>query len=409
MKQILHSPTDQTTPTWNKGLAMLSLGFACILNVGAEERIMVEATINGQKAHLAFDTGAPRSLLFRSAALRLGVKIIESQPSGRQNPGEVWVVSSEPFRLTLGSSTVLTSFGIVDSAITMGVDGVLSWNEFGNNIIQIDAQSRKLIFLDKLPDSAAQWPHYKLIDNSRGELNSRWLGFELPQTNARRSECFIDTGDVNGIRLNSATLKKWLAANPSAPVTVSATYYPGMSDGLVVREEYWASHIDLAERLQLSDVPLTQCPLSEETVEGFEATLGLFALTRLNVVLDRISNTIYLKPVNDRTNSYTYNRLGAVFTPRDIKGGDLIARVIKGTPAGAAGIRDGDVLLKIGDLDATQWQTDPRILPLSRFWEQPANTKLDLTYRRQAWVTNAIIELKEIFPRAVSPAKAEKN
>jgi hypothetical protein len=182
-----------------------------------------------------------------------------------------------------------------------------------------------------------------------------------------------------------------------------------MSDGLVVREEYWASRIDLAERLQLSDVPLTQCMLSEETVEGFEATLGLFALTRLNVVLDRISNTIYLKPVNDRTNSYTYNRLGAVFTPRDIKGGDLIARVIKGTPADAAGIRDGDVLLKIGDLDATQWQTDPRILPMSRFWEQPANTKLDLTYRRKAWVTNAIIELKEIFPRAVSPAKAAKN
>jgi C-terminal processing protease CtpA/Prc len=144
-------------------------------------------------------------------------------------------------------------------------------------------------------------------------------------------------------------------------------------------------------------------------VEGFEATLGLFALTRLNVVLDRVGNTIYLKPVTTRTNSYNYNRLGAVFTPRDIKGGDLIARVIKGTPADAAGMRDGDVLLKIGDLDATKWQTDPRILPLSRFWSQPAGTKLDLSYRRQERVTNAIIELKEIFPRAVSPAKASMN
>ena len=388
---------------------MLSLALSCSLNVGADERIMVEASINGQEARLIFDTAAPRSLLFRKAALRLGVKIIDSEPSGRLNPGEVWTQGSEPFRFTLNSSTAMTSFGIIDSAIAVPVDGVFSWNDLGNNIIQIDAQSRKLIFLDKLPDSAAQWPHYKLIDKSQGELNSRWLGFELPRTNGTRSECFIDTGADDGISLSSGRLRKWLAANPAVPVTLTSDYYPGLSDGLVVRQVYWASTIDLAERLQLSDVPLKQCTVSEEAVQGFEAKLGLFALTRLNVVLDRVGNTIYLKPVVNPTNSYNYNRLGAVFTPRDIKGGDLIAHVIKGAPADAAGIRDGDVLLKIGDLDATKWQTDPRILPLSRFWSQSAGTKLDLSYRRQERLTNAIVELKEIFPRTVSPARTSKN
>ena len=409
MRTAFNAPTNRKRYIRDKLHVLLSLAFICILNAAAEDWIMVETKINAQKAHLAFDTGAPKSVLFRKAALRLGVKIIDSQPSGRFNPGEIWVPSSEPFQLTLNSSTVMTSFGIIDSAITEPCDGVLSWNDFGTNVIQIDGQSRNLLFLEKLPETAAQWPHYKLIDKSRGNLSSKWLGFELPRTNGRSSECFIDTGADDGIGLSSVGLKQWLAANPSAPVTLTAGYYPGLSDGLVVKAEYWASTIDLAGGLQLSDVPVKQCAPSVEKVEGFEAILGLFALTRLNVVIDRVGNTIYLKPLVNPTNSYNYNRLGAVFTPRDIKGGDLIARVIQGTPAYAAGIRDGDILVKIGDLDATKWQTDPRILPLSRFWSQPAGTKLDLSYKHQESLTNAIIELKEIFPRTVSPAKASRK
>jgi len=38
---------------------------------------------------------------------------------------------------------------------------------------------------------------------------------------------------------------------------------------------------------------------------------------------------------------------------------DLLAHVAKDSPAAQAGIRDGDVLLKIDQLDVTPWRTQP--------------------------------------------------
>ncbi len=59
-----------------------------------------------------------------------------------------------------------------------------------------------------------------------------------------------------------------------------------------------------------------------------------------------------------------------------------MADVADESPAYEAGIRNDDVLLKIGELDATKWRTDPKVLPLSRFWNSPAGTKLELTLKR---------------------------
>ena len=140
-------------------------------------------------------------------------------------------------------------------------------------------------------------------------------------------------------------------------------------------------------------------------IMGYEATLCLFALTRLDVIVDGPAGRVYIQARRNPNTRYNYNRIGAVFTPRQITGGDLLARVIEGTPAYEAGVRDGDILLKIGDLDATQWQTDPRIRPLSRFWNQPAGTKVRLECRRGERLLNVGIELKELFPEAAIPGE----
>src|SRR5690242_15954824 len=77
---------------------------------------------------------------------------------------------------------------------------------------------------------------------------------------------------------------------------------------------------------------------------------------------------------------------------------DLIAHVVDGSPAHEAGIRNGDVLLKIADLDVTRWRTDPTVLPLSRFWQEPAGTKLRLTIRRGNETPEISVLLRNILP-----------
>jgi C-terminal processing protease CtpA/Prc len=76
----------------------------------------------------------------------------------------------------------------------------------------------------------------------------------------------------------------------------------------------------------------------------------------------------------------------------------LVAHVIQGSPAYEAGVRDGDVLLRIGDLDVTKWRTDPRVLPLSRFWSGPAGTILHLGLKRNGQGLDVEVALQNIFP-----------
>ena len=133
---------------------------------------------------------------------------------------------------------------------------------------------------------------------------------------------------------------------------------------------------------------------------GAVATIGMAALKRVELLIDREKGEAWLRPVKTPAPAYNHNRLGAVFTPAGPQGEDLLAHVAAGSPAAEAGIRDGDVLLKIGALDATKWRTDPQVLPLSRFWQRAAGTKFDLGIRRGSEVIHVNVTLRDILPPA---------
>jgi hypothetical protein len=408
METTLGALVDQT-PQTRKILATICLSLTCVFRLPADERIFLPVQIDARPVRLAFDTCMSHTMLFRPAAMRLGLKINEPPPDAQVALGHVKAARVR-CELTIGTQTRSTEIAVVDSAIRPDCDGVLAWNDCRNNILQIVADTKEARLLDKLPDRAAKWPHWKLRTVSGEDLSSRWLGFEIPSGNGRSRVVLVDTGADDGLRLSPTRWKEWLEDNPSAPVTLQATYYPALADGLVVGEEYWAKTFELTEGLRLGEVPVSQSPKSEALAAGgYEVTLGLFALTRLSLIVDGVAGRLYIQAVPNPKTEYSYNRIGAVFTPRHISGGGLLARVIKGGPAYKAGVRDGDILMTIGDLDATKWQADPRIRPLSRFWSQPAGTKVHLGCRRGETIFNVTIELKEIFPRPVGPRQGIKN
>ncbi len=392
-----------------KVLVAICLFLACLFKLVADERISLAAKVNGQPVHLIFDTGASHTILFRPAAVRLGLKIVDPPPEAKVSPGNV-KLSSAVCELTIGSQTQSRQIAVLDSAIPLGVDGLLAWHDYRTNIVQISGDSKEARFLDELPDYAAKWRHWKLQTVSKDDMSSRWLGLEIPPVKGKRRAVLVDTGADNGVSLSPARWKEWLRSNPGAPATLAAGYWPGLPEGLVVGEEYWARELPIAEGLRLDEVPIVRSPDSITRKDRvYEATLGLFALTRLSLIVDGGAGRVYVQTVPHAKTRYDYNRIGAVFTPRQISGGDLQARVIKDGPAYKAGIRDGDILMKVGDLDVTQWKTDPRILPLSRFWSQAAGTKVDLSCKRRGTMLNVTVELKEIFPAAVSSPRASSS
>jgi hypothetical protein len=363
----------------------------------AEERLWVDATINGQQAHLIFDTGADRLILFRKGAERLGLQITEPQPDLAPPPGAVTLAATELCEVTFLDNSIITSLGVLEmpSYLDMQADGVLGWGMFSKSVVRIDSISSKVELLEDAPEQLDNWTKLKL------RTNSGYLSFEVPHANARPGLVLVDTGFAGGVAVPPATWQAWNTIHPEAPTTLDSYFMPGA--GLVVKEETWAGAIGFGPLL-LTEVPMmeaNQAQLALGSV-GYEASLGLAALRRLELIIDGTRDVAYVRLKSTPPPPYQHNRLGAVFVPANPHNDDLVARVAKRSPAHDAGICNGDVLVKIGKLDATKWRSDPAIMPLSQFWTQPPETKLALTLKRDSQTYTTIVMLRQILAPGLS-------
>jgi hypothetical protein len=366
---------------------------------GNDERIMVDARINGQPVRFAFDTGAGVSvLIFSKTAEKLGLTVTPPPPDQKPAPGQVANGTTSPVNLELGGTQCQTSLGVVDTPayLALGMEGVLGWPAIKGNLVAIDCLTDQIHFLSKLPGRMAGWTKYHILTN----LPGAGLTLELPQKHDADEIMAIDTGSFYGVELSPAHWWTWKTRQAKPPYTLNAYYTPSI--GLVVEEEAWAKNIVVGS-LALTDVPVTKVDksyvgLNSIPQASFEATLGFAALKRLDIIIDAKNNIAYLRPKKAPPTPYDHNRLGAVFVPPAKQSDELVGHVIPGSPAFAAGIHDGDVLLKIGALDCTRWRTDPAVLPLTRFWNSPAGTRLDLTLSRGGKTFETTATLRNILP-----------
>ena len=366
---------------------------------GDDERIMVDAQINGQPVRFAFDTGAGDAvLIFSKTAEKLGLTVTPPPPGQKPAPGQVANGTTSPVKLELGGAEALTSLGVVDTPayLALGMDGVLGWPAIKGDLVAIDCLADRVSFLNKLPGKMSGWTKYHIITN----LPGAGLTLELPHKHDADEILAIDTGSFYGVELSPARWWTWKTREAKPPYTLNAYYTPSI--GLVVEAEAWAKTIAVGS-LALTDLPVTKVDKSYVGMNSipeasFEGTLGFAALKRLDIIVDAKNNLAYLRPKKSPPTPYDHNRLGAVFAPPTKQSAELVGHVIPGSPAFAAGLRDGDELLKIGALDCTRWRTDPAVLPLTRFWNSPAGTRLDLTVSRGGKTFETTATLRNILP-----------
>jgi hypothetical protein len=370
------------------------LGVMCLcLAAGqAEERIWLEAQINGKPVRLVFDTGADKLVLFPTAAKRLGLKVTGPPPGTAPELGGVIGGVTEDCTLSFHSTAVRVYFNVVDTPAYVRweeEDGVLGWGMVSSNIFLIDAVARTVTPLAKVPSEATSWTRLPLQTNSI-------LSLEIPHESGPATALLVDTGNPNGVALHPQSWRKWKAAHTNQAATVEAYFMPGA--GLVVKEEMWANQLALGPVL-LTDVPVIEANSAEVALGSnqFEASLGFAALKRLDLIVDGKHRVAYVRPKRTRPVPYEHNRLGAAFVPRDSQSDDLVASVAEGSPAWDAGIRTKDVLLSIDELDVIKWRSDPAILPFSRFWERPPGTKLKLTVKRDERTLTITVTLRQIL------------
>jgi hypothetical protein len=381
------------------GLALASFVLSGV--AGVDARLWVEATINGKAAHLIFDTGAGDMVLFTKGAKRLRLSFTNAPADVQLAPGEVPIGRTEECELQVGATKVRTSFGVLEvpKMLPFDCDGVLGWGPLANNIFMIDARQGALTCLTNIPGAATNWMNFAL------QTNSTVLEIEISQSGGEPSIISVDTGFKGGVKLAPDQWREWKSTLTNQPMTLDAYYMPGA--GMVVAEEAWAKKLAIGSLL-VTDVPVTEANKADVGLgsTGYQMTLGLAALKRLDFIIDGKRGIAYLHAIETPPPPYEHNRIGAVFTPVDLQSGDLIAHVVDGSPAWMAGIRNGDLLARIGKLDVTKWRTDPAVLPLSRFWDSPSGTKLELTLKRSNKKFRTEVVLQQILPPETnSPAK----
>ena len=379
-----------------KTLYLIS-AFLLAVPLKSEPRIWMNSTVNGQEVKLFFDTGSSHSLLFQNTVARLKLKTFPSTLNRPARKGFLIVPHTEEVDFRSGPIFGKMEFGVLDlapgKAFGTDADGVFSWYLLKDKVFLFNDRTPGLELADELPETARAWPSFKLVDTDV-------LAFQIAGDDSPERNIYVVTGSDAGVMLSPALWKKWISTRANQPSTVTAFYSP--ISGMAVKQTLWAERISIGP-ITLYNVPVMEADAGAAAAYPHRAAeLGLYALLRMNLVVDGKNQLVYARSKQDFPLPYPHNRLGAVFPPENPDSDPLLARVAPNSPASAAGIRDNDVLLNINGLDVTKWRTDPEVMPLSRFWEDRPGTVLRLTLKRnnREYETTAI--LAEILKPNVS-------
>ncbi len=382
------------------GLRFCLILFCLCSAARSDDRMIMEATVAGQTVRLGLDTGSERLCLFDTAARRLGLQVERPPASAQPGPGKVLFGRTEPCEFEIGPNKLFGPLPVVTfpGYLQPDVDGVIGWDIIGQFVTVIDSVHKK-VSMQKMPFSPDALPEPSAWSCWKIRPGARRLIVEIPGGEPTPETVMIDTGSPAGVLLAPHRWQQWVRNDPHPPATLDASFQPAV--GIVATEERWAQKFTLADMV-LHEVPVGQyaAMVQHAPEDRHAATLGLCAVRRLSWVIDVPNGKLYFRAhgAPRGANAYEYNRLGAVFIPLAGQGDALVAHVIPDSPAHRAGIRNGDALLRIGDLDATRWRTDPNVLPLARFWSQPARTTLHLVLQRDRESFNAEPTLDNIFP-----------
>ena len=377
---------------------LIAVCTCCVQSMRADERFWLDAAINGQRARLQFDSGADRLFLHRPAAERLGFKLPPAK-----SPERPYYWAREKCILRFGDFSEKTRFAILEYPSHVrpddGEDGLLGWHHLKDRIIALDAVQQKLEFLREVPGEALGW--------TKLSLASKWptLALEVPNPDRSKGIIMVDTGSETGVGFSPRKWNDWRAAHPNQPTTCTAGY--NVKAGMMVREQTWVDELPVGP-LVLTGVVLEEADSLTAGAAGTKhvATLGMAALKRLDFIVDSKQRVAYLRPKNAPPGPYQHNRLGAVFVPRDARSDDLVFHVMNGSPASEAGIRNGDVLLRINQTDVSRSHPNPDNGPTLY---SPAGSQLELTLKRGGERFNVTVVLRDILaPEATSPPPSSK-
>ena len=205
-----------------------------------DDRFWVEGKINGKSVTFAFDTGSPYCVLFKDTLSQLG---LTNGPGGE--------TTTDNCTLEIGTNRCRLWFKLFPSlSPSLSPPPLLGWKCFKENIIEFDAEARRVRFLGDLPENISTWTKVPMATISDPDI----LTF-IVSNRYQAQALMIDTGDSGGVFLPPKAWKKWRRENKNKPFKLLETF--NIDGEPSIKPESWAKSIALGSIL------LTETPVSK--------------------------------------------------------------------------------------------------------------------------------------------------
>jgi hypothetical protein len=310
-------------------------------------RILIPASINDHSITFAYDTGATHSFVFNGVAEKVGIVLDPQVEAIMSKDGKSAAKPSKPAKVTIYGRTKTVPILIMETppALTLDIDGVLSWNGVSAEAVLINVEHGEVQFRNSVPIEAKTWTRYP-IEHGEGTLQ-----FEVPDGSNGTLRILIDTGSPSSVVLNGEVWNNWLSRHQGKTYTFGSGWMP--SSGYFVSRVAWADTVEIGD-LTLKNTLIHEAPPHFALKPDIDVVLGCGALEQLQIVIARNEGVVYISKELIATSKPDYNRLGAAFLPKDFHSNEYVAKVAPKSPAETAGILDGDILLEINGVKAEE-------------------------------------------------------
>lgn len=405
------------------GLFAAFFSFVCLRPVGAItesfdrlrpkdlENLDEKAThsqINGLPVDLIFDTGCGYPMLLPEACVkRLGIgmaKAIPDDPNpipGLPKMGLTESCNIQVLGTHIEKGPLLVARHLAENSEGKSdFDGVLGWPALrGQSTYFFLAEGEFGLLLTPMPTEVASWGKFPIVEP--GNI----LSLVVASDSRGVHRIVVDTGDVGGVSLPPDQWQEWKASHPAARTTLR--FDDTFKDRHNCSEELWADTF-IVGQLEIDNVPIGEAGTLFKAAPGEKIIVfGIAALKRMNLILDGPHHMAYACGSSAPAPPYSHNRIGAMFIiPGNDRRAALVAMVVPGGPAAAAGLQDGDVLSKIEGRDIPNWDAYANLLKGWGNWNIPAGTKVSFTVRRGDKVIKITVVAKNILGPAAGAAAA---
>ncbi len=343
-----------------------------------ETAIIVDAKVNSRPVSLMFDTGFGGSVLVNNT-IDLG-KATGSMTL-RDFVGEMQVPTVKIRSLLLGemkidlkdSDAVLNTPSDYSEAYGTHCDFIMGFEVIKNQITEINFQNKKFIFHPKSLDITKRVP-----DNKRTFLakllpiGHNSMEMEVTTPEGKTMILALDTGNSFYATTHRDVLERvslWDSAK-----TPKFTRLSGVASGAV---DSWSYKMP---PLSIFGVPVKETvwdiidlPSSSAEADG---TVGFGFLSKFNITVDYERRRVWLENFEQPIEGAPVGDIGLSAAYYQAKKRVLVARVSPESPADKAGIKVGDSLLGIDDMDLAAISYKK----LRRLLEGPVGSKVRISY-----------------------------